>query len=381
MAEKPVAEGTAAEGAVAEKPKARRGRRTFLMLGLPLLVALAGGYFWVTGGRYVSTENAYVQQPKVSIAPDVAGRIVTVAVRENQRVGAGDVLFQIDPEPYRLALEQAEAALAGARLDVDRLRSAYHSATADLQTAKDTLAFRKNELARQQKLVGNGYVTKSQFEETRLAEQEAEQQLRSAEQQVASALAALGGSPDIATDDHPAVLEALANRDQAKFNLERTRVAAPRPGIVSQTGRLQIGQYVAAGTAVMSLVEPEDTWVEANFKETELTGMAVGQQAELTFDTYPGRSFEAEVASIGAGTGAEFSLLPAQNATGNWVKVVQRIPVRLHIVSPPQDVALRTGMSASVSVDTGHVRGLPKVIRSALAVVGIGPSVAQARAD
>ena len=188
-----------------------------------------------------------------------------------------------------------------------------------------------------------------------------------AQEGIASARAGLLGNPDIETDKHPAVLAALAARDKAAFDLAQTTVRAPADGIVSQASSFKVGQYVAEGTPLFSLVESGDTWVEANFKETQLTHMKPGQPAEVTLDTYPGHSLRATVESIGAGTGAEFSLLPAQNATGNWVKVTQRIPVRLKLEPGEETMPVRTGMSASVSVDTGFSRSIGGLFATAVA--------------
>jgi membrane fusion protein (multidrug efflux system) len=351
-------------------------RRLVLMLIVPLALVLAGGYFWVTGGRYVSTDNAYLQQDKAMLAPDVAGRIVEVAVRENDTVHRGDLLFRIDPEPSRLALQQAEAAIASARLNIEQMRAAYLDAMAEQRASEENLDFQRRELDRQKTLLSGGYAAQSKFDQVRHDFQAAEQRLAQARQGVESAKAALGGNPDILTDSHPQVMEAIAKRDQARRDLEHTDVRAPADGIISQTDRLMVGQYMPVGTPALALVETGRTWIEANFKETDLTHMTVGQTATFELDTYPGRELHATVASIGAGTGSEFSLLPAQNATGNWVKVVQRVPVRLAIEKAPSDVPLRTGLSANVEVDTGHARGLPSPIRSALAWTGIGSAAA-----
>lgn len=349
------------------RPK-RRWPRLALMLSLPLLLALGGGFVWLTGGRYVSTENAYVQQDMVTVAPDVAGRISAVDAHENEAVEAGQVLFRIDPDPYRLALRQAEAAIASARLRVDQLRADYHEAIADRDAAEENVAYQRRNFERQSTLAKGGYAAQARFDEARHELQAAEQRLAGSIQAVASALAALGGDPDIGTDDHPQVLEAVAHRDKAALDLDHTVVHAPAAGVVSQTDRLQAGQFLPVGTPVLSLVKTGESWVEANFKETDLTYMQVGQKAEIELDAYPGRKIEATVASIGAGTGSEFSLLPAQNATGNWVKVVQRVPVRLRLPAP-DGVPLRAGLSASVEVDTGHTRTLPGPIRSAVAAI------------
>ena len=325
-------------------------RRLALMAAVPVILLIIGGYFWLSGGRYVGTDNAYVQQDRVTINPDISGRIVAVEAQENHKVAAGDLLFRIDPEPFRIALEGAEAALASARIQVEQMRAAYQQAMAENKAATENAEYKQKAFERQQDLLAKGVASQASFDTAQNELRAAEQTLRQSEENVSAARAALGGNPDIETDKHPAVLAAQANRDQAALNLKNSEVRAPTDGLVAQADRMQIGQYVTPSTAVMSLVATGSIWVEANFKETELTNMHPGQRAEIEVDAYPGK-MEGVVDSIGAGTGAEFALLPAQNATGNWVKVVQRVPVRIRLESPPDGV-LRTGLSAYVSIDT-----------------------------
>ena len=353
----PVAAPPLAMPQPAKPIRRRRPLRLILMVSVPLLLAVGGGYFWVTGGRYQDTENANVRQSKVSIASDTAGRIVEANLVENKPVKTGDVLFRIDPEPYRIALAQADAALAAARLGVEQLRAAYSQAVAQERMASDEVDYLKTQLDRQTELSTKGINTKQALDQATHDLAKAKDEQLSAMQGIASARAAIGGDPDIATDKHPSVLAALATRDNAAWNLAQTTVRAPASGLISQSTAFKVGQYVTAGTPLFSLVENGDTWVEANFKETQLTSMKVGQEAEIVLDTYPNHPFKAVVDSIGAGTGSEFSLLPAQNATGNWVKVTQRIPVRLKVEDAGSALALRTGMSANVSIDTGASRG------------------------
>lgn len=347
--------------------KKRRLGRFLLMVALPAALAVGGGYVWVTGGRYQETENANLQQAKVSIASDTAGRIVKVDIFDNQLVKQGDELFAIDPEPYRIALAQADAAVAGARLNVEQLRAAYGQSMAQQKSDASQVAFAQSQFDRAADLAQKGINAKSSLDEAKNDLDKAKQQLAVAEQGIISAKAGLGGNPDIETDKHPTVMAALAARDKAAYDLAQTTVKAPADGIVSQASSFKVGQYVGSGTPLFSLVETGDTWIDANFKETQLTHMKPGQKAEIVVDTYPGRTFEATVKAIGAGTGAEFSLLPAQNATGNWVKVTQRIPVRLELIDADAKMALRTGMSATVTVDTGVARGLPSIFGHATA--------------
>ncbi|MEF2070953.1 HlyD family secretion protein [Consotaella aegiceratis] len=361
----------AAETADAKAP--RKGRRWVLMFGLPLLLVIVGGYFYVTGGRFINTEDAYVQQDRVTVMPQISGQIVKVGVRENEFAEQGSLLFAIDRSTFQNAVEQDEAAVASARLDVEKMKSAYRQAEAQRETAQQALDIALAQQKRQADLAKRGIVSQSALDQANLTQQQDQGALSSAEQALASAKAALAGNPDIPTDQHPEVMAALAELHAAQIDLDRTRVYAPADGIVSQTDRLQVGQYVTPSTSVLSLVETETSWVEANYKETDLTHMRPGQSVDVSFDAYPDSDLKGVVDSIGAGTGSEFSLIPAQNATGNWVKVVQRVPVRIRLEDEAGDTPpLRIGMSASVTVDTGHARGLPNVVTGALAALGIG---------
>lgn len=351
----------------APQPAPKKRGRVMLMAALPLALVVGGGYFWVTGGRYQETENANLRQAKVNIASEAAGRIVKVDVSDNTTVKAGDVLFEVDPEPYKIALAQSDASLAAARLNVEQLRAAYSQAVAQERVAASGLDYARAQFDRSNGLVTKGVNTKSSLDEARMDLDKAEEQHSAAVQGIASAKAALGGNPDIETDKHPTVLSALAARDKAAFNLAQTTVRAPADGVVSQAASFKVGQFVGTGTTLFSLVETGDTWIEANFKETQLTHMKAGQEAEIVLDTYPDRTFRGTVEAIGAGTGAEFSLLPAQNATGNWVKVTQRIPVRIKVDATDAGLAMRTGMSATVSIDTGVSRGFGSIFGHAVA--------------
>ena len=339
------------------KPKRRWGRLA-LMLSLPLALIIGGVVYWRSMQGQVSTDNAYVQQDKVTIAPVISGRVASVAVRENDRVKAGDTLFSLDREPFEIAQAQTQAAVAAARLQVEQLRAAHKQATVDLQVAQDATEFQQKKFQRQQDLLKSGVASTSTFEQAQNDYLAATQRLTQAQEKVQGAVAALGGDATIATDAHPLVLQALASAKKAAFDLANTTVKAPADGIVTQADHLQVGQYVTPATAVFSLMETGRAWIEANFKETDLLHMAVGQKVSVTLDAYPDRPLEATVASIGAGTGAQFAVIPPQNATGNWIKVVQRVPVRLAFSGATEGVPLIAGLSAGVAVDTGHVRSL-----------------------
>ncbi len=355
-----------------ESTNKRRWLRPALMLALPGALAVGGGYMYLTGGRYVSTDNAYVQQDKVSISPDVSGRIVEVTVRENQPVHAGDLLFRIDPEPYRIALMQAEAAVANARLQVAQLRSGVRASSAGVEGARAAVAFQQETYARQEQLLKQGFTTRARFQEAQNDLQDARAKLAAAQAEAERARVAVAGGTNLPIDKHPQVLAALAQRDKAALDLARTEVKAPGDGIVSQTDRLQIGQVVAAGLPVVSLVGGRGIWIEANYKETDLDNMRPGQPADIELDAYPELALHGHVASIGAGTGSEFSVLPAQNANGNWVKVVQRVPVRIAL-DTTADRPLLAGLSANVTVDT---KGRVTQTRVARPSAQAGPALA-----
>ena len=355
------------------KPRRHSFLRYPLMAALPLALVAVGGWYWVIGGRWASTGNAYVQQNKVLVAPEVEGRIAEVLVGQNQTVKPGDILFRIDDATYRIALEKADGAVALARLQVEELRTRLKDAELKADTARNTLAFEGVQFGRQDKLRTTGNATEAQYDSARHNLDLARQAVAEAEQGVADTLVALGGDANIETDKHPSVLGALAAQNSARLDLERAVVRAPTTGMVSQVANLQVGQYIGSGSPAMAIIDTTSTWVEANFKETDLGHMRLGQPAELTLDAYPDMTIKGHVESFGGGTGAIFSLLPAQNATGNWVKVVQRVPVRIAL-DEPTSLPLKAGLSVGVDVDTGFVRPLPAFLRTALDTLGIAPA-------
>lgn len=345
----------------APRPAAKapsRFRRVALMLLVPILLAAGGAWMWLSGGRYVETEDAYLHMARVTIAAEVAGRVATSNVAENAPVRKGDVLFEVDPEPLRAALAQASAAVDSARLSVLQARAAYGLAQAQQQAAEVEAAYQKDNLDRQLGLAAKGVATSTSVDDVRHTADKAAEQLAAARQSVAAALAALGDSVSGDVDAHPAAAAALAARDRAAYNLAAATVRAPADGVVYQSTGFRPGLYVSPGASLFTIVETGAPWIDANLKETELVDVRPGQTADIAFDVDPDVHLKATVESIGAGTGAEFSLLPAQNATGNWVKVTQRIPVRLKLETPGADVLLRSGMSAQVAIDTGRSRSI-----------------------
>jgi membrane fusion protein (multidrug efflux system) len=349
---------TAAEAKAGETPAVvetievaaprKKRMRIVLILALPLILLAVGAYFYLTSGRYVATDNAYVQQDKVSVSAMVTGPIVEVAVKENQHVKAGDLLFRIDPSPYRIALEQAEAQIASAQVSVSKLEAENAGTGADILAAQDNLGIAQRNFERYAELLRRGFTTRVLYDQALHGVQEAKQRLANARNQAQVSAAQLRSGPESA---QPAIAAAIAARDKALLDLKRTEVRAPVDGFVSQTERLQLGNMAVQGLGMVTVVRSGDTWVEANYKETDLKAMAPGQPAEIKLDAYPSAKIVGHVASIGRGTGSEFSLLPAQNATGNWVKVTQRVPVRIAIDSNPGRPLL-AGLSAKVKVDT-----------------------------
>jgi membrane fusion protein (multidrug efflux system) len=329
-----------------------------LMLGGVLAVAIAAGLFWLLGGRTMTTDDAYVQAARASISSNVSGQVVEIAVHDNQQVRKGELLFRLDDAPYRIAVEEAQAKLGTSRLQLIAGKSSYQQQLASLRSAQDTLAWQQREYERQQKLLASGIASQAQFDQARHALDAARQSAAGARQQAAGVLAMLDGKPDIDPDQHPSVQQAQAELDRAQLNLSYTRIVAPYDGIVARVEQLQPGDHISAAAPVFALISTRDVWIEANFKEDQLTHMRPGQSAEVKIDTYSGRTFKARVASLSPGTGSQFSALPPENATGNWVKVVQRLPVRLELVDAEPGLPLHTGLSATVAVDTGHRRSL-----------------------
>jgi membrane fusion protein (multidrug efflux system) len=332
-----------------ESRKARKARqsriRTILMLIVPALLVVGGIYLWLASGGSESTDNAQVKTDIVSVTAQVTGPVVEVDVRNGDHVKRGDVLFRIDPAPFRVALEQAEGQLAAARLQTSQLRTQAAGTGADITGSQANLAIKQNALDRQQALLKKGFTTRADYEDALNEVKTAETELADARARAANAHAA------IAPGQQPSIAQAQAAVDKAKLDLERTVVRAPMAGEVANADRLQIGTQIVSGVGAVSIVHSDSAWIEANFKEKQLMDMRPGQPVTVKIDAYPGEKFKAHVESIGAGTGSEFSLLPAQNANGNWVKVTQRVPVRIMFDGKPSKPMI-AGLSAVVTVDT-----------------------------
>ena len=319
--------------------------RTWAMLAVPLILLVGLAYLWLASGGTESTDNAQVKTDIVSVTAQVTGPVIEVDVENGDRVKRGDVLFRIDPEPFRVALEQAEAQLAAAKLQTSQLRTQAAGTGADITGAEANLQIKQNALSRQSALLKRGFTTRADYEDALNEVRTAETELADARARAANAAAA------IAPGEQPSIAQAQASVDKARLDLERTVVRAPMSGEIANAGRLQVGTQIISGVGALSVVHSSGAWVEANFKENQLTDMRPGQPVTVKIDAYPGATFKAHVDSIGAGTGSEFSILPAQNANGNWVKVTQRVPVRIALdeKSPRPMIA---GLSAKVTVDT-----------------------------
>jgi membrane fusion protein (multidrug efflux system) len=348
----------------AQPRRPKRLRRALLLIG-PFLLLGAGLWLYLSGGRYVSTDNAYVKADKLGVTTDISGIVVEVSVRENERVQKGQVLFRIDPEPYRIALAGAEAQLGVTRNEIATLQATYRQSLAQIEQAKTDVGFYETTYQRQLDLWKRGVGTQAVLDQARRDLDTARDRLLVAERQAEAALAQLGGEANGRIEDNARYRQAQAQVEKAKRDLSRTAVLAPVDGVATNVDALQVGEYLAAAQAAFGLVAVDRVWIEANLKETDLTYLKAGDPAEFTVDAYPGRDWRATVASISAATGAEFSVLPAQNASGNWVKVVQRVPVHLRVEVPEDAPPLRSGMSVEVSIDTGHERSLRSLVETA----------------
>ena len=340
-------------------------KTSLIVLG-PVVIFVVGGYIYATGGRIVTTDNAYIKANKILISAEVSGPLSEVHVGENVPVVDGDTLIRIEDDPYLISVSRTKAAVAGVLRDIRAAKAHYREEVAAKEVALKQVSYLKGELDRHQSLLDKGVVSAVSVERARHELEIAERALRQSDERISQALAHLGDDPDLPVERHPNYLEARAEKERAEYELDRTTIVAPTSGTVTNIG-LQVGEYVTAGQPLFGIVASGETWVDANLKETKLTHVKVGQAATIEVDAYPNVVWRALVTSIGAATGSEFSILPAQNATGNWVKVVQRVPVRLMFLDDIEEPPLRAGMSVIVSIDTEHKREVPEFITRALA--------------
>ena len=337
----------------------RRYRRLLLLVVLPLVALIAGLTFYLNGGRYVTTDDAYVGAQKVLITPDVPGKIISVAVKEGQQVSTGDTLFQIDPVPFQLAVAQASAKLADAKSSHDNFVANVKLYDQTIEIVNAGIALKQRDVDRKTALVKNNFGSQLDLDNSATAVVTAQAQLQLVKQQRSTALNQLLGNPELPLEQFPAYMQAKAALDDAQRNLDLTTVRAPMDGVATQVEQIQLGRFVMAGAPVFSIIDTSRPWVDANPKESDFTYVAVGQSVSIDVDAFPDHVFKGTVGSLSPGTGAQFAILPPQNATGNFVKVVQRVPVRIYFDSNDKYVQkLKAGMSAYTSIDTGHRRSL-----------------------
>ena len=351
----------------------RRSMRWMLFALLPLV--LVGGAYWhVTGGEVMSTDDAYVNAETVGISTDVSGIVQQIEVAENQRVDKGQTLYRLDSRQFQISLDNARANLAQTALSIESMKQDYERMQSDVAAQQAQVALDQATYDRNASLVGTGAVSRATYDQARFTLEAGKGKLKSLRQQAAVQLAKLGGNPDIPTTQHPLFLQAQARVDEAQRQLGDTVVKAPFTGIVTQVSAIAPGKYLAASTTAFYLIAAEHVWVDATPKETELTYVRPGQPVTITVDTYPGADWHGVVQSISPAAAQQFSLLPAQNTSGNWVKVVQRIPLRVRVDTTGKNLpTLRAGMSVVVDVDTDHARGLPRFLA---ALLGLDPRVA-----
>ena len=344
------------------KPRRSNSRRFVLLVVIPLVALVLGFGWWLTGGRYVSTDNAYVGADKSLITPQVTGAIVGVHVVEGQKVKIGDPLFDIDPKPYEIALALAKGRLDAAKVAFDNLKSTYVSNKDQIKMSEDAVKVRQTDYDRKNDLAARGSGTNVDRDTSLAALIQARQILEFVRNQQATTMVKLGGSLDASIDTFPEYIQAKAGLDDAERNLRNTKVLAPIDGVATQVSQIELGRVAAAGQPVFAVVADKGLWVDGNPKESDMTFVREGQPASVTIDAFPGRTWKGKICSIAPGTGAQFSILPPQNASGNWVKVVQRVPLRF-CFDPAEDTSnLRAGMSAYLTIDTGRVRTLRGVL-------------------
>jgi len=334
----------------------RRRKRAILLVGLPAIALLIGLGVYLSGGRYISTDNAYVGAQKVLITPDVAGKIIHVAIIEGQHVKPGDELFTLDPVPYRLALDAAKGKLDAARSDYNKLKTNLASLVTLAELAQKNVDLKQRDVDRKTSLVKSLAGSQADVDTALTGLVTAKLQAQFTQQQRDSTLNQLLGNAELPLEQFPEYAQAKAAYDDAQRNLNLTTVRAPIAGTATQVDNIQVGRYVPAGTPILSVIDDQAPWVDANPKETDITYLRIGQRATIDVDTFPNHTFKGTVIAVSPGTGAQFSILPPQNATGNWVKVVQRVPLRIAFDKDEDTHLLRSGMSAVIEVDTGHSR-------------------------
>ena len=334
----------------------RQRLRMILLVAIPTLAALVGSIFYLSGGRYISTDNAYVGAQKVLITPDVSGKVVHVGVREGQQVRPGDELLTLDHEPFQLALDQAKAKLAAARAEYDKLTMNLKTFNTLVELGQNNVDLKQRDVQRKSTLVSSMAGSAADLDTSKSALVTAQLQLQLAVQQRDTTLSQLLGNPDLPLEQFPEYAQAKAALDNAQRDLDHTVLRAPISGTATQVDNIQLGRFVTAGTPILSVIDDQGPWVDANPKETDITHLRDGQKATLEVDSFPDHTFKGTVIAVSPGTGAQFSILPPQNATGNWVKVVQRVPVRIAFDKDEDTHLLRSGMSVVVKIDTGHSR-------------------------
>ena len=332
--------------------------RVALLVVVPMVAVAVGIYVYAESGRHITTENAYIKSNVVAVSSDVSGRVEWVGVDDHALVRKGQILFRLDQQPFMIALERSEAELELVRARVENLRADYYEAVAQVAAEEERAQFLARQLARQKTLKERKLTSEQAYDVAAHDFSLAKRQVRVLHQRVQRALQSLGGNPQVNVEEHPQFLRARTGRDQAAIALADTSIESPVDGAVSNM-KLQAGEYVEEGQAVFTIIENGKVWIEANLKETQLTHVVEGQSASITVDAYPGITWPATVDAIAPATGAEFSVLPPQNATGNWVKVVQRIPVLLDVEQPPKGAPLRAGMTVTVTIDTERERAMP----------------------
>jgi len=343
-------------------PSRRILLRSVLLVMIPLVVLCVGLYLYAAGGRYVTTENAYVKANVIIISPEISGRVTMVGIEDNQPVALDQVLLKLDARPYEIELARTRARMDVIGTELNSLRADYREAEVQTEQANEKVKHFKRRLERQKKLRNQGLGIEEQYDEAYHALQLSKKQVQINQQRVQKVLAALGGDAALPVEQHPRYLAAQSIHEQAAVDLAGTTLRAPASGVVSNM-KLQVGEYAQAGKPVFSLIQDDPVWVEANLKETQLTHIHTGQLASVVADAYPDRTWETTVASIAPATGAEFSVLPPQNASGNWVKVVQRVPIRLQIDNNDPLHRLRAGMTVTVRIDTRRERQLSSQMR------------------